>query len=143
MMISSTYQRGLDYLDRVNESSLLDKKEGDERPFWRILADNFVTHPMIHIWDLLLKSDRIDKMIDLFGEEFSARLRVLDNSPDWLALIDYNLACVFSLSGELTQSIARLAKALNNNPELREWSKKDSDLDLIRDHPDYKVLYTD
>jgi len=142
-MTSSTYQRGQAYLDRINEEILLDKIEGDERPFWRILADNFVTHPMLHIWDLLQKSGRGDKVVEIFGEKLAKMLRKLDNSNNWQGLIDYNLACVYSLSGELKKSVETLAEALKKNPLLTDWSKEDPDLDALRELPGYLELYQD
>jgi hypothetical protein len=141
LMIGTTYQRGLAYINRASEETLLEKKEGDERPFWRIVADNFVIHPMLHIWDLLQKSGRDDLMIENFGDDFSNMLRKLDTSEDWLGTIDYNQACLFSLSGNLEKAITKLGKALKLNSGLIDWSKQDSDLDPLRELPEFLELY--
>ena len=143
VMIGTTYRRGLSYLDRVNDKSLLEMKEGDERPFWRILTDNFVTHPMLHIWDLLQKSSRGEKLIEIFDEDFADRLRKLDASDDWLGTVDYNQACLYSLSGDHKKAITYLEKGLKLNPGLIEWSKQDSDLDPLRELPGYLEIYED
>jgi len=141
VLVSSTYKRGLVFIDLASDEQLLQKKEGDDRPFWRIIADNFITHPMIHVWELLQKSGRTDTLIEIFGENFAEMLQKLDPSDHWQGLIEYNQACLFALSGELTKSINALEKALKLNPDLTEWSKQDADLEAIRALPAYQALY--
>lgn len=143
VMISTTYQDGLAYLTSIDEKELQRKKEGDERAFWRIMADNFITHPMLHIWEILQKADQMDKLIEIFGDNYTKMLRKLDSSDNWQGLIDYNYACLMSLSGEHSRAIKSLKKALELNPQLVEWSQQDPDLNPIRDLDDYRALYED
>jgi hypothetical protein len=96
---------------------------------------------MIHIWEILQKSDRIDILIDMFGKEYTAMLRKLDSSDNWQGLVDYNFACLLSLSGDQLQALTTLKNALELNPELIEWSKEDPDLAALRGLDDYQALY--
>jgi tetratricopeptide (TPR) repeat protein len=142
-MITTTYKRGMSYLDAINDAELGRKMENDDRAFWLILAHNFLTHPMIHIWEILQKANQIDKLIEIFGKEYTDMLRKLDRSDNWQGLVDYNYACLLSLSGQQTKALASLKNALELNPQLIEWSKEDPDLESVRDLEDYRSLYKD
>jgi mannose-6-phosphate isomerase-like protein (cupin superfamily) len=49
----------------------------------------------------------------------------------------YQLACFCSLAGRADEAIEHLRAAFAGNPKTREWAANDSDLDPIRDRPDY------
>ena len=52
-------------------------------------------------------------------------------------LLHYNLACFCSLAGRGDEAIEHLAKAFEGDARTREWAAGDSDLDAIRDRPDF------
>jgi hypothetical protein len=55
----------------------------------------------------------------------------------------YNMACMYSLSGNLDAAVEELRHALQLRPDLTEWSKQDPDLNQLRDRDDLKALYSD
>jgi hypothetical protein len=55
----------------------------------------------------------------------------------------YNMACMYSLSGNLNAAVEELRHALQLRPDLTEWSKQDPDLNPLRDRDDFKALYSD
>jgi len=65
--------------------------------------------------------------------------RILDKAGDD-ALVLYNLACLYSLAGEVTSSLEALEKSYAAGLADPEWMQQDSDLDNIRHHPRYKEL---
>ena len=65
--------------------------------------------------------------------------RVLDKAGDD-ALVLYNLACLYSLAGEVTSALEALEKSYAAGLADPEWMRQDSDLDNIRKHPRYKDL---
>jgi adenylate cyclase len=74
------------------------------------------------------------------AREWAARALAID--PDDV-LIQYNVACVYSVLGDLDQAFDLLERLLPNaGYELKHgWIKNDSDLDPLRSHPRYqKVL---
>src|SRR6266568_3074220 len=88
-----------------------------------------------------------------FGANALAALGEKDRAREWAAravaidpddvLTQYNIACVYSLLGDLEQAFDLLERLLPNaGYELkRGWIKHDSDLDPLRSHPRYqKVL---
>jgi hypothetical protein len=52
-------------------------------------------------------------------------------------LLHYNLACFCSLAGRGDDAVEHLGKAFAGDPRTLEWAQDDSDLDAIRDRPDY------
>jgi hypothetical protein len=60
---------------------------------------------------------------------------------DWRNVARYNLACFYALTGQKKKAMAELRESLQTNPDLIEWSKRDSDLDSLRDDPAFQALY--
>lgn len=52
-------------------------------------------------------------------------------------LLHYNLACYWSLAGNVVKALSALALALDLDPELRSRIVSESDFDNLRDHPDF------
>jgi adenylate cyclase len=73
------------------------------------------------------------------AREWAARALAID--PDDV-LIQYNVACVYSLLGDLDQAFDLLERLLPNaGYELKHgWIKHDSDLDPLRSHPRFQKI---
>ena len=65
----------------------------------------------------------------------------LDDADNYRGGLFYNQACLLALSGEPHKAVQVLGKALELTPALIDWSKEDSDLDAIRDLPEFKALF--
>jgi TolB-like protein/Tfp pilus assembly protein PilF len=65
--------------------------------------------------------------------------RILDKAGND-ALVLYNLACLYSLAGEVTSALESLEKSYDAGLADPEWMRQDSDLDNIRKHARYKEL---
>ena len=55
-------------------------------------------------------------------------------------LVFYNLACSYSLTGEIDLAVAALEKALSLGYRDFKWLAKDPDLRLLRQHPLYRTI---
>jgi tetratricopeptide (TPR) repeat protein len=51
----------------------------------------------------------------------------------------YELACVETRAGRPDEAIEHLRAALAARPEVREWAADDSDLDTLRERPDFPI----
>ncbi len=140
-MADDTYQGILDYLDGVDDDQLLSIREGREQPIWRDIIGSYVTHPMIHLWEQLIAAERVDKIVEIFGDEYQNMLLELDDADNYRGGLFYNQACLLALSGEPHKAVQVLGKALELTPALIDWSKEDSDLDAIRGLPEFKALF--
>ena len=131
--------------DSLSESELLRVdvipwQEG--RPVWKVLVGNIVDHPVSHLCMLYNARGDHEKALRL-QEQTSHALATLDPDPVWQGTVRYNLACVYALSGLKDQAIQAVKESFPLNPYLVEWSKKDSDLDSIRQEPAFLALYPD
>ena len=68
------------------------------------------------------------------------RLReVVDASPQY-ALLNYNLACLESLTGRTDDALEHLQRSIELSERFRDYAKGDSDLDAIRNEPAFEEL---
>lgn len=143
LALSSGHQRLMDNLQALSADDLQDAdrfKSQKGQPVWRSVAGNECTHPTMHLAEVYLRrgqSDRASKMM----ESLSADLARLDDSPRWVGVVRYNLACYLALAGQTARAIAILAEALKLHPGLMEWSRQDKDLASLRGLPEYERLY--
>jgi hypothetical protein len=63
---------------------------------------------------------------------------MLDACP--YGLLFYNVACCESLTGQTTEALEHLRKAIELSEEFRDYAKNDSDLDAIRDEASFQEL---
>ena len=60
-------------------------------------------------------------------------------SPQY-GLLFYNVACCESLTGQSADALEHLRRSIELSEQFRDYAKKDSDLDAIRDEPEFKEL---
>jgi tetratricopeptide (TPR) repeat protein len=53
-------------------------------------------------------------------------------------LVQYNLACSYSLTGDFHQAVAALERAIDLGYRDFKWLARDPDLEALREHPLYK-----
>jgi quercetin dioxygenase-like cupin family protein len=73
------------------------------------------------------------------GEEDKAREHltrfVAENDDQWQG--HYNLACLEALTNHPDAAIKHLARAIELDPQVKEYAAKDEDFDDLRDRPDF------
>jgi tetratricopeptide (TPR) repeat protein len=72
--------------------------------------------------------------------EVAKRLRELVEAFPQYALLSFNLACCESLTGQTSDAIDHLRRAIDISEEFRAAAKEDSDLDPIRDDAAFREL---
>jgi adenylate cyclase len=71
------------------------------------------------------------------GLAWARRAREIE--PDEPMLL-YNLACIYSLAGELSEAIECLERAIQDGFAHKMWLDQDSNLDPLRDDPRFRAL---
>ena len=52
----------------------------------------------------------------------------------------YNLACLYASKGKVMKSLENLKKAISLNKLVREWARKDRDLQTLRGVPEFEKM---
>ncbi len=132
-------------LENVNERVLLDSDpwpQRADRPYWRWILGSYYTHPILHLcYGYLERGDRATVL--RLNEEMARNLLDLDPDPTWQGTTLYNLACGYAVMGSQDEALPLLKKALNLAPQLKEWSKQDTDLDSLHGLTEYEALYVE
>jgi len=150
-----SWEEILDYREQTQQSLLNELKDMSEadlnrtegipmqrgRPFWRVIVGIAYVHPLGHLRDPILARGDFDQAVKV-QEQACRLLSELDDDEAWKGAQQYNLACTYSLVGQKENAIRILRKALKMTPELMKWSKEDPDFKPIREHPDYKAIYS-
>jgi TolB-like protein/Tfp pilus assembly protein PilF len=116
----------------------------------RDLAADTANRQRVEVVERRLEFDPDDVPMLLDGASALAALGERQRSLDWAsrvldragddALVLYNLACLYSLAGEVTSALEALEKSYAAGLADPDWMRQDSDLDNIRKHPRYKEL---
>lgn len=141
--LSTGYQRLMDNLHALSAEDLHDADRFESQkgqPLWRTVAGNECTHPMMHLAESYVKRGQADRAAKMM-ENLSNDLARLDDSPRWVGVVRYNLACYLALAGEKNRAIEILGEALRLHPGLTEWSRQDTDLVSLHGLPGYERLY--
>ncbi len=137
------HRRLIDGLQVMSANDLHDADRFESQkgqPLWRSVAGNGCTHPMMHLAEACMKRGQAARAQAMM-EDLSEGLARLDDSPRWLGVVRYNLACYLALAGEKNKAVELLGEALRLHPGLTEWSRQDTDLVSLHGLPEYERLY--
>ncbi len=124
--------------DELTDSQRYEWRNGE--PLWTNVRGNAYDHPETHIAQFYF--DRGDKTLAVeMQRQMAETVTRLDPSPRTRGTAIYNLGCFLALNGEPAQAIDLVRESFTLRPDLVEWSKQDSDLNSLRNLPDFKALY--
>ena len=112
----------------------------DGRALWWRVGMTAYYHVLDHVSDLYLERGEAD-LAQAVQERMAEEMGTLDDSDRWRGTVTYNLACFYALNGQTGPALERLRRAFRLNPGLIDWSKEDSDLDSLRELPEFHILY--
>ena len=126
-------------IDDCSDEELLKARPGRESVAWEVVPPNGHLHVGEHLgfWHLAhgdeAAADQAQKwMLEVHEAAFTdQRSR---------AFGEYNLACYYARQGRASEAIPHVKRSLELHPELREWARKDADLDRIRRVPELRAI---
>ena len=89
-------------------------------------------------WELWYPLRRLYEAGD-YAEVVERGRAVIDANPHY-GLLFYNVACCESLTGQTTEALEHLRKAIELSEQFRDYANNDSDLDPIRGEPAFQEL---
>ena len=97
-------------------------------------------HGLMHIQYALMREGLIDAAIESADKVYQMSEK-MDSSEVGRGRNLYNKACSYALAGRTADAIPMVKEAVKLAPTLLEWSKQDSDLDSMREDPEFKAIY--
>jgi tetratricopeptide (TPR) repeat protein len=134
------YAEYVNLIESISEADLTQParfSEQERRSLASQIMGNGYEHPIFHYATHYWQRGDTIRATEL--QEASAA--AVADMPEWYGSARYNLACMYALTGQADKALAELGAALQLNPGLVEWSKQDSDLASLHDHPVYRALY--
>jgi tetratricopeptide (TPR) repeat protein len=126
-------------IDDCSEADLLKPRPGRETAAWEVVPPNGHLHLGEHLgfWHLE------------HGDQQAA-----DEAQRWMLAIheaafndarsrsfgEYNFACYYAKQGRAAEAIPHIKSSLELNPALKDWARKDPDLDRIREEPELRAI---
>jgi tetratricopeptide (TPR) repeat protein len=122
-------------LEACSEEVLLKPRiRGRQEPLWQIAPDH--TH---HLAEHLVYC-HTDAGNDAGAEQAARWAYEIATSTSlddrYQGVAEYNLGCFFALRARFDEAMPYLRSGLEIRPDLRDWAKQDSDLELIRARAD-------
>jgi hypothetical protein len=137
----AAFDRQIAVIESLTEEQLSDPQQYAFMggPVWRYVIGNSHTHPVMHLAGYWVERGQPERGAELYRLS-AERLAEIDPSPDWQAIVTYNMACAFAFLNDHAAALDRLRLALQDNPRLREWAREDPDLINLRGDPDFEAL---
>lgn len=109
------------------------------RPLWWNIAGSCLVHPMSHLGQAYIERGDV-AYANQMREREAQRVAGLGETPYWIGIAGYNLACHYALFGEKQKALEKLEQALSANPDLIDWSQQDSDLTSLHGEAAFRDL---
>ncbi len=132
-------------VESLSEEELGDTDRYDwqeDEPLWQETLGNGLWHPCSQMTDCYLKLGDKQSALQL-QEALLEAVRRAELPPETLGVAIYNQACFYAVNGWPEKALLLLPEALRLRPTLVEWSKHDSDLDVVRADPAFEAIFQD
>ncbi len=127
-------------LDACSEEDLLKPQHRrPDQPLWQVIPGNTYFHVGEHLG--YFHSERGDDAAAEAAAKWAydlARETLTEDRQRGTA--DYNLGCFYAARGRAEEAMPYLRRGIELNPSLRDWAKRDTDLDPIRSAPELARL---
>ncbi len=114
--------------------------ETEERKLWDEIVGTAYSHKLMHYSQFYQDQGQKEEAGQLWSE-WADLVSPLDEGPEWQGNVYYNAACSLALAGDAEGALLELRKGLELRPSSKAWSRRDSDLEILHDLPEYKELY--
>ena len=91
-------------------------------------------------WEWYFAAERHRESRD-YDAALALLYEALERFPDHVGTL-YSLACWEAMAGKRDEALAHLRRAVELQPDVREYAAKDADLDAIRDDPRFPAAST-
>jgi tetratricopeptide (TPR) repeat protein len=127
-------------IDKCSEENLVGPRPRyPEQKLWEVVPGNTYNHMPGHVASWLAEQgedDQAERMA-IWSHDVAAGSFPEDRTR---AVATYNLGCFYAARGRTREALPHLARGIELRPDLREWARKDTDLDPIRSNAEVARL---
>lgn len=109
-------------------------------PLSRNVHGDGCDHCQLHLAQLYMERGDKERAFKIQRGLLDTILR-METSPRARGTAIYNFGCFLALNGESAEAIERVRQSFTLRPDLQEWSKQDTDLNSLRDLPEFQKVY--
>jgi tetratricopeptide (TPR) repeat protein len=127
-------------LEQCSEDVLQRPRIRTEQQVWQVVVGNTYFHMAEHLgyWYDELGNQAAAEQAAIWAHDLEIRAFPGDDRRRGMAA--YNLSCFYAKRGRAQEALPLLREGLALRPDMRDWAKKDSDLDPIRTIPDVEQM---
>ena len=115
----------------ADEAVLVGEDQASGRTMWRGIAFYGILHSLSHMTQALIRSNKGNEAEELM-RRMASRLSAIDYNNEWLGTVEFNLARVLALTGDIAAA-EHTKRAIVFNPKAAEWIANEADFDSVRD----------
>jgi hypothetical protein len=131
----------LQAIEDIDEQALAGpSSESEEQKMWEAIVGGAYTHKLAHYAEFYTSRGKKEDAGRLWNQ-WAELVSPLDDGPEWQGGVHYNAACSLALAEDREGALQELKKGLTLRPGLRAWSRRDSDLAILHDTPEYRALF--
>ncbi|HEX5441371.1 MAG TPA: hypothetical protein VFW76_10835, partial [Ktedonobacterales bacterium] len=133
-------------MERLPDSALVATSGAADGPEAAVLLASIISngyqHPEEHLAEIAAARGDQERASTI-QQRILDDVVALDASAEVMATVRYNLACALAARGPRADVITLLRQSFADSPRLLALSRQDTDLDPLRDDPDFQALITD
>ena len=126
-------------IEDCSDEELLKPREGRDGFAWEVVPPNGHLHLGEHLgfWYEAQGDPRAAEEAQIWTRDVH---EAAFTDPRSRAFGAYNLACYFARNGRAAEALPHLKRSFELHPDLKDWARKDKDLDRIRAEPDVTAI---
>jgi tetratricopeptide (TPR) repeat protein len=137
---SGSYMELMSAIEQCSNEELLAPRPGREQDkAWEVVPGNGHLHLGEHLgfWYEAQGDDRNAEKAQLWASDVND---AAFTDPKSRAFGAYNLGCYYARHGRAGEALPHLKSSFNLYPDLKEWARKDKDLDRIREESELRAI---
>jgi hypothetical protein len=128
-------------IQEIDEGALAGPSpDSESQQLWESFLGSAYTHKLAHYAEFYTARGQKEASGRLWTE-WAELVSPLDAGSEWQGRIHYNAACGLALAEDRKGALGELTKGLTLYPGLRAWSRRDTDLEILHDTPEYRALF--
>lgn len=136
-----THKMTVQAIREIDEHALSGPSPDSEgQKLWEAFLGSAYTHKLAHYAEFYTARGK-KKDAGRLWSKWAELVSPLDAGSEWQGRVHYNAACGLALAEDREGALRELKQGVTLYPWLRAWSRRDTDLEILHDSPEYRALF--